>query len=443
MNESSDEHNVFHNSFLSQLKWVLFVSRRFSRVDRKGRSAVTSFLASLGICFGVMTLITVISVMNGFQMGFIDAIMEVSSYHVRASVPADDAVSFARWCEEDRSIVSAVPFYEAQSLIVGGSEGWQKPAVIRAVPQNTLDLDAGFKRELKMWTGSFDLSKPHSIVMGTELARMLGVRVGSIVNLFALSGGGDVDLISSDRLFTVTGLFRTGYSDINSSYAFISIEDGQNCFGANAQLMYGIKLRSTAEDAAVISKINNSFSSVKTESWKSYNRAFFGALRVEKNMLMMLVFLIFIVVGINIFNGMRRLVYERREEISVFSALGARSNVIQSIFIMRGFLTGFAGALPGLALGLMLSVRIENVFTIMSKLVYYVQLFGEMLISPSTAAYVRENPMYMLYAHIPARIIPAEVLAITIFGIFSSLVASWAASRGVLKMTVAEVLRDE
>ena len=59
-------------------KWILFVSRRFSKVDRQGRSAVTSMLASLGICFGVMTLITVISVMNGFQMSFIDSIMEVS-----------------------------------------------------------------------------------------------------------------------------------------------------------------------------------------------------------------------------------------------------------------------------------------------------------------------------------------------------------------------------
>ena len=68
----------------SKLKWINTVSRRFARVDRKGRSAVTSFLATLGICFGVMTLIAVMSVMNGFQMNFIDAIMEVSSYHIRA-----------------------------------------------------------------------------------------------------------------------------------------------------------------------------------------------------------------------------------------------------------------------------------------------------------------------------------------------------------------------
>lgn len=70
-------------SIKSSLSWIFFVSRRFAKVDRKGASAVTTALASLGICFGVMTLITVISVMNGFQHSFIDVIMEISSYHIR------------------------------------------------------------------------------------------------------------------------------------------------------------------------------------------------------------------------------------------------------------------------------------------------------------------------------------------------------------------------
>ncbi|MDE5799001.1 MAG: FtsX-like permease family protein, partial [Treponemataceae bacterium] len=179
------------------------------------------------------------------------------------------------------------------------------------------------------------------------------------------------------------------------------------------------------------------------ESWRQYNRSFFGALRVEKNMLMLLVFLIFVVVGINIFNGMRRIVYERREEISVLSAFGGRSPLIQSIFVAQGFLVGVIGAIPGLALGLLLSVRMGAVFSLMSKLVYAAQRFAYMLVSPQSAAFVRENPMYMIYGNIPPRIIPGEVLVITIFGIFSSLLASWVASRGVLKMTVAEVLRDE
>ena len=428
------------NNMIASLRWVLFVSWRFSRVDRKGRSAVTSFLASLGICLGVMTLITVISVMNGFQLSFIDAIMEISSYHVRAD--GVDAVTFEQFCAADADIVAATPFYEAQSLLVGEGER-QSAAIVRGVSERQLSLDDGFRAQLRMIRGSFDVSGENTIVVGSALANRLGLYVGNRVTLFALSGGNDVDLVSSDRVFTVTGVFHTGYADINAAYAFINIRDARLYFGAGAVQHYGIKLRDTAGDARVIARIRQAFPGAHAESWRQYNRSFFGALRVEKNMLMLLVFLIFVVVGINIFNGMRRIVYERREEISVLSAFGGRSPLIQSIFVAQGFLVGVIGAIPGLALGLLLSVRMGAVFSLMSKLVYAAQRFAYMLVSPHSAAFVRENPMYMIYGNIPPRIIPGEVLVITIFGIFSSLLASWVASRGVLKMTVAEVLRDE
>ena len=421
-------------------RWVLFVSRRFSRVDRKGRSAVTSFLASLGICFGVMTLITVISVMNGFQLSFIDAIMEISSYHVRVENVEESA--FQSFCQTEPEIISATPFYEAQSLLVGESEK-QGAALIRGVSKDQLALDQGFRKQIRILRGRFDLSSEDSIVIGSSLANSLGIFVGTKVSLVALAGGNDVELISSDRTFTVTGVFHTGYADINSAYAFISLEAARKYFGKDAVLRYGVKLHDTANDALVISRIQKKFPQARTESWKNYNRSFFGALRVEKNMLMLLVFLIFLVVGINIFNGMRRMVYERREEISVLTAFGGKPSLIQSIFVVQGFLVGVIGAIPGLALGLLLSVQMSRIFTIMSKLVYYVQYVGYMIISPENARYLRENPMYMIYGHIPPRIIPGEVLVIMIFGVFSSLLASWVASRGVLKMTVAEVLRDE
>ncbi|MCR5606563.1 MAG: ABC transporter permease, partial [Treponema sp.] len=151
--------------------WIYFVSKRFSRVDRKGRSAVTSFLASLGIFFGVMTLIVTLSVMNGFQMGFIEAIMEISSYHLRVS-DLENENEFLSFCKDEPSISSVVPFYEAQSLMVG-RRGRQSAAVVRALPKNVLDMDLGFKEQLSVYSGSFDLSSPNSILLGSELSRKL------------------------------------------------------------------------------------------------------------------------------------------------------------------------------------------------------------------------------------------------------------------------------
>ncbi len=423
--------------------WIFFVSRRFARVDRKGRSAITTFLASLGICFGVMTLITVISVMNGFQLSFIDSIMEVSSYHVRVSaLEKSDENRFLDFCEKNPLVISATPFLEAQSLMVGRGER-QAAAVVRAIPSDVFEKDAGFAKEVRIWSGSFDLSNPSYIVLGESLARKLGVRVGSQVNLFALSGGADVELLSADRVFIVTGIFRTGYADINSAYSFVNLDAGEKYFGAEAGRVWGLKLSDTGADSRLVSKILHEFPLIRAESWKHYNRSFFGALRVEKNMLMVLVFLIFVVVGINIFSGMRRMVFERREEISVLSAFGGRKEKIQSIFVAQGFLVGAAGAIPGVVFGLLLCVRMPSIFFLIQKIVYTFQLFAVSLLEPQNSLLVAENPMFAVYASIPPRIVPAEVVAIAIFGMFSSLAASLAASRGVLDMTVAEVMRDE
>ena len=95
------------NNLFTNLRWISFVSRRFARVDRKGRSAVTSALATLGICFGVMTLTVVMSVMNGFQMSFIDSILEVSSYHLRAlEVPESEEEALIAACKADKYVRS-------------------------------------------------------------------------------------------------------------------------------------------------------------------------------------------------------------------------------------------------------------------------------------------------------------------------------------------------
>ncbi len=418
-----------------------FISNRFSKVDSRGRTAVTSALSSLGICFGVMALIVVISVMNGFQMEFIDAIMEISSYHVRVS-DVDDAEAFERWCAENPMVVSATPFYEAQGLMVA-TNGREDAALVRAVDSHVMDIDKGFERELHIVSGDFDLDEPDQIVLGNDLARSIGAKVGGLVNIYALSGSTDVSLISQDREFLVTGIFYAKYADINSAYSFVSLEAGEKQFGSGAKKIYGVKLKDSNKDSLAISKIAEAFPGVKSESWRSYNRTFFGALRIEKNILMMLVFLIFVVVAINIYNAMRRMVYERREDIAVLSAMGGTRSQIQSVFVMKGFTTGLKGAIPGLILGLGITVNMEKVFIFLSKAQYWIQYFFMMIVSPGNADMVQENPMFSVYANIPARMVLSEVAAIFLFGILSSVVAAGIASRQILHLTVAEVLHDD
>ena len=426
------------------MKWIFFVSRRFAKVDRSGRSAVTGFLASLSICFGVMTLIVTVSVMNGFQMGFIDSIMEISSAHIRVTAPQYfNQQAFEQQCfRPELGVVAVEPMYEAQSLLASAT-GRQAASLIRAVSPDIIYTDAGFNREVKMISGEFDLSRPGYIVLGSQLARQLGLRVGSTVNMLALSGGSDVDLISDNRVFVVSGIFSCGYAEINNSYSFISLDAGQQFFGKDATKLFALKLADSEKDMQVIYQLEKALPGLQTESWRSYNRSFFGALKVEKNLLMMLVFMIFVVVGVNIFNGMRRMVFERRAEIAVLSALGGRKRQVQLIFILRGLLTGLGGAIPGLLLGMLLCVQMDVIFALIAKLSYWIQYLFTMATNPAMAMFVRENTMYQVYASIPARMFPAEITFITIFGVFSALAASWVASRKVLAMTLSEVLHDE
>ena len=424
-------------------RWIFDVSRRFASVDRKSRSSATSFLAVLVICFGVMSLVTVVSVMNGFQMSFVNAIMELSSFHIRVSnLESQAEADFLDSCADSKEIRCVSPFYESQALLVG-NKSKESAGIIRGVDARTCEFDEGFAREIKIVSGSFDLSSADSIVLGSYLAQSLGVTTGNTVNLLALSGGKDVELLSQNRQFKVTGIFECGYYDINQGYAFVSLEAARMYFGEDAPVFYGIKIRRPQNDGFVSAAIKNRFPDAAVQSWREYNRTFFGALRVEKNILMLLVFLIFVVVAVNIYNGMRRLVFERSQEIAALSALGGTSFQIKAIFVVRGFLTGAAGTVIGVVLGIFISLNIRSVFLAVSHCLYWLELFFTSVFSPENAAFVTENQMYAIYASIPARIIPSEVLLISLFGVLSPLLASALASRSVLKLKIAEVLHNE
>ena len=260
------------NNFIKNFRWISAVSRRFARVDRKGRSAVTSTLATLGICFGVMTLTVVMSVMNGFQMSFIDAILEVSSYHLRAvDVLPEEEPALIAACQSDKHIRCCLPFYEAQALMTG-EKGGALAVNVRAAGEGLYSEDEGFRRELKMLSGKFDFSEPDSIVLGSSLARNLGVRTGSTVNLLVMSGGSDVELFSSDRLFTVTGIFTTGYSEINNGYAFVGTLAAEKYFGSSAKKIWGIKLNRHDDDLRAVASLKKKLPDLNRQTWRTFNR---------------------------------------------------------------------------------------------------------------------------------------------------------------------------
>jgi lipoprotein-releasing system permease protein len=176
----------------------------------------------------------------------------------------------------------------------------------------------------------------------------------------------------------------------------------------------------------------------KVKTWRDFNRAFFGALRTEKLFMFVLVGIIFIVVGLNIYQAQRRIVLERREEIGLLRAVGAGDRAVRLVFVWDGLVIGLIGAGSGTALGLLISFNIAAVFSILETIVngvlYLLYRGGGFAVFSPAVFYIKE---------LRARIIPHEVLLIFLFGLFSALAAAWFASGRVSRIRPAEVLRYE
>jgi lipoprotein-releasing system permease protein len=215
-------------------------------------------------------------------------------------------------------------------------------------------------------------------------------------------------------------------------------------------LFLGVKLKSRWQDRAGIEQVRKVLDEgARVFSWRDYNRAFFGALRTEKLFMFILVGLIFIVVGLNIFQAQRRSVLERREEIGLLRAMGATDRAVRLVFVWDGCIIGMAGAGTGMLLGLLIANNIAAFFSILEGLVNFGIHILNIIASPFLGAEAADegfaifSPTIFYIKEIPSRLIPHEVLIIFLFGFFSALLAAWFASGRVSRTRPAEVLRYE
>jgi lipoprotein-releasing system permease protein len=439
---------------VKHFRWIGFVAGRY--VSRGRRNSPSPLLSILGIGTGVLALIVILAVMNGFQQGFIESILEISSYHLRVeNFPPENRDALRERFLALPEINAAVPFREFQGLIQGRREG-QQAAVIRGLPPEALEMDAALGEKIEIEAGSFDIGGDRSILLGVELARRLSVRLGDTITLFSVAGlfsgaaaAGPAEEDALAAVFTVTGIFRTGYYEYDLSWAFINLESAGTIAGTD--IVFGLKLKDRWQDRRALALVSEIFRGEpeppRISSWRDYNRAFFGALRTEKIFMLLLVGLIFIVVGLNIFQAQRRAVLERREEIGLMRAVGASGTAVRLIFVWDGAIIGFTGAASGLCLGLLLAFHIPAFFTFLEGLVnffiaianFFLDIFG----AAEAGSFAFFSPAVFYIKEIPSRVFPHEVFLICMFGFLAALLAAWFASGKAARTEPAEVLRDE
>ena len=396
-------------------KWVLYISSRYIRADRRGRKVSPGILSAVGIAVGVMSLISVISVMNGFQMGFIEDIIEISSYHLRISDVDKEKESEIR---QIKGVSSVMPFYETQTLL--NSPYNIVPCIVKGIPENAEDLDPAFFKQLNIFRGSFNPNSSKGVVIGRVLALRLGMNIGDTVSIIALNGAAFSRLNPESTDFVITGIFRSGYDDFDASMIIMT---GNDLLGIDegAEPILGVKLDNRFKDGNITSEIVNEIK-INTEnivSWREYSKALFSALRLEKIVMFIMLGLIFLVVSFGIFNSTRRTIAEKQEEIGILRAIGSTPRQIQQIFILDGLMIGIGGGLIGIVFGLLITININSILK---------------LLSVNSAAFL---------VNVPVRIIPSEVGLVFVLAVIFCVVSAFTASVKVSSITPQEVLRYE
>ncbi len=429
-------------------RFIFFVAARYFRTRRRHRRIASSLLSVLGIAVGVMTLVAVMAVMNGFQLSFIEPILEIKSYHIQISGSGGLPQSTIAIIRQMKNVSAVTPFVELQ-----GIANTRLPCILRGIPLEAISKDSGF---IKSFSSDYDkpddtsLASFGSVVVGNQLGIQLGLREGDTVSIFTVSGQSFDASSPSGVDLTVSGFFKTGFYEIDLNWAFISLETAK-LFEEQPNLIYGIKLKNRFRDGQTIAQIEKVIDSSKTDvqSWREFNRVFFGALLTEKVTMMFLIGLIFVVVGLNIFHSLRRSVQERVEDIATLKALGATDSTIRNIFVSEGFMIGFLGSLAGLIFGLLVAHNINLIFRIVEEVLnsFFIPIVEVILIpfvgEVSIPRVYIFSPMVFYIDQVPVRVLFPELLLVSFIAILCSVLAAAFAANRIIRFYPATIMRNE
>jgi len=340
---------------------------RYTRAGRGARrNGFISFISGvsvLGIGLGVAALIIVLSVMNGFQKEVRDRMLSVIAHieiYDAGGAPLDNWQALAAKARQNPAVVGAAPFVPAQALIARGED--MRGAVVRgivpaeeaAVTPLAAQLQPVFQR---LTSGSW------GVVIGVELARILGVRVGDPITLVAPSGQvTPAGVVPRVKQVTVVGLFEAGHYEYDSGMVLMHADDAARLFRTGGITAVQLKLTDAQAARAVAAQLSESLGpNVFVRDWTQTNRNWFEAVQIEKRMMFIILTLIVAVAAFNLVSTLVMTVTDKRADIAILRTLGASPASIMGIFMVQGALSGIMGTLGGLALGLLVAFNLGHI----------------------------------------------------------------------------------
>jgi lipoprotein-releasing system permease protein len=365
--------------------YELYVGLRYTRAKRRTHFiSFISFISILGIALGIWALISVMSVMNGFEKEIRARILGAAA-HIQI-LGADGTVAswepLAAAVKANPEVVAAAPFVNAQGLLTNGTT--VRGVFVRGIVPELENTVADFNTHMK--AGRLEDLRPgeFGIALGISLARALRLEVGDRVTLISPQGQvTPAGLMPRLKQFTVTGIFAMDHNEFDSALALISMRDAQVLYRMDSGVS-GIRLKVKDLDRApeVARDLAKTVTSdVFISDWTQQNVNYFRAIQIEKRMMFIILTLIIAVAAFNLVSTLVMVVTDKHPDIAILRTLGASPGSIMKIFMVQGVVIGMVGTILGVATGIVTAFNIDTVvpaierlfhFQILSREVYYI-----------------------------------------------------------------------
>jgi lipoprotein-releasing system permease protein len=347
------------------LPYELQVGWRYTRAGRGGRrNRFISFISGvsmLGIALGVAALIIVLSVMNGFQKEVRDRMLSVIAHVevVDAAGALSDWRAVADAARKDPQVVGVAPFIAVQALVARGED--MRGAVVRGISPADEATVTPLAARLAGTTFGRLVPGEFGIVLGVELARILGVHEGDKVTIVA--PGGQVTpagVVPRLKQFTLVGTFDAGHYEYDSALALVHLEDAQRLFRLEGPSGVQLRLRDLNQAREVAARLSNRLGErLMVRDWTRTNRNWFDAVQIEKRLMFIILTLIVAVAAFNLVSTLVMTVTDKQSDIAILRTLGASPRSVMGIFMVQGALAGVMGTLGGTLLGLLVAYNVD------------------------------------------------------------------------------------
>ena len=381
----------------------------------------------IGIALGVMALIVVLSVMNGFVYQVRDRMLSVVSHiEVFANNGAlPDWRAVEQTARRNPAVIGAAPYINAQALLTNGES--VRGALVRGIEPGAEPQVSEIASQVRGAQLTELTEGEFGVILGGELARTLGLLRGEKVTLIAPQGQvTPAGVVPRLKQFTVIATFDSGHFEYDSSLALIHIGDAARLFRVDGPTGVRLKLTDLERAPEVATEIAKSLDrGVLVRDWGRQNRSYFAAVQIEKRMMFIILALIVAVAAFNLVSTLVMTVTEKQSDIAIMRTLGASPGSVMLIFMVQGALIGILGTLLGVASGLLVANNLDTIFPAIERIAGFPLIPKDIYFISSLPSDPRASD-----------IVPIALISM-VLSLVATLYPSWRASR----VKPAEALR--